>query len=220
LLIYGEKNVDIIDSSVYTTIIGIYGNYTNFTNTIINTTASACLTNLGSGKGLEAQMTDRAFCSSGGSSSGYGTLSSEHCAKVLSYFMFLSHSFPYLSKGPYISTGSGGYGYREGLENQGAGGGIIFIFSSTQVYTYNTQFLVEGGQVSGDYFVSAGSGGTLFLYTINLVGSNTTFSAAGGASYNNNGSGAGGIVKISFLNSEFVVVESMWVNVSSGYQPQ
>ena len=42
--------------------------------------------------------------------------------------MFLSHSFPYLGRGPNISTGSGGYGYIEDQENQGAGGGIIFIF--------------------------------------------------------------------------------------------
>lgn len=134
--------------------------------------------------------------------------------------MFLSHSFPYLSKGPYLSTGSGGYGYREGLGNQGAGGGIIFMFSATEFYTYNSQFLVEGGQVSGNYFVSAGSGGTLFLYTLDLVGGYTNFSAAGGASYNNNGSGAGGIVKISFQNSSFYNDDSMWVNVSSGYQPK
>lgn len=73
--------------------------------------------------------------------------------------------------------------------------------------------------MSGNYFVSAGSGGTLFLYTLDLVGGYTNFSAAGGASYNNNGSGAGGIVKISFQNSSFYNDDSMWVNVSSGYQP-
>lgn len=117
--------------------------------------------------------------------------------------MFLSHSFPYLNKGPFLSTGSGGYGYREGLGNQGAGGGIIFMFSNTEFFAYKSKFMADGGAVSGNYYVSAGSGGTLFLYTKKLSGNFSNFSAAGGASYNNNGSGAGGIVKISFFDRDF-----------------
>lgn len=116
------------DSSIVATMFALYANSTYFRNSIINTTAQACLTNLGLGKGLQAQMQNKVYCSSGGSSAGYGTLSKGECSAPLQYFMFLSHSFPYLSKGPYLSTGSGGYGYREDLSNQGAGGGVIFIF--------------------------------------------------------------------------------------------
>ncbi len=58
--------------------------------------------------------------------------------------------------------------------------------------------MAAGGYVNGNYYVSAGSGGTIFLYTKILSGNYTNFSAAGGASFNNNGSGAGGIVKISY----------------------
>ena len=119
-------------SLITTTIIAIYSNVTNVTSSIVNTTASSCPTNLGLGKGLEAQISNKEYCSSGGSSAGYGTLSNAtNCSGVLQYFMFLSHSFPYLNKGPFLSTGSGGYGYREGLGKGGAGGGIIFLFSST-----------------------------------------------------------------------------------------
>jgi hypothetical protein len=75
------------------------------------------LTNLGLGKGLSSQLADNTNCSSGGSSVGYGSLSKPNCFTTLNYFMFLSHSFPYLNKGPFLATGSGGYGYREGLGN-------------------------------------------------------------------------------------------------------
>jgi hypothetical protein len=85
---------------------------------------------LGLGKGLEAQIANEGFCSTGGSSAGYGTMSSEKCVSVMQYFMFLTHAFPYLSKGPFLCTGSGGYGYRNLIDEQGSGGGIIFIYSS------------------------------------------------------------------------------------------
>lgn len=112
--------------------------------------------------------------------------------------MFLTHSFPYLSKGPYLCTGSGGYGYKDDIKNQGAGGGIIFIYSAQNFTTEDSQFLVEGGLINGNYNISAGSGGTIFLYTNILQGDNVNFSAAGGSCSNNNGSGAGGIIKISY----------------------
>lgn len=79
--------------------------------------------------------------------------------------MFLTHSFPYLSKGPFLSTGSGGFGYAEDLGHQGAGGGIIFLYSTTDFYSFKSNFLAAGGYVDGNYYVSAGSGGTIFLYT-------------------------------------------------------
>ena len=116
----------------------------------------------------------------------------------MQYFMFLTHSFPYLSKGPYLCTGSGGYGYKEDIKDAGAGGGIIFIYSSQSFSVHHSQFLVEGGLIDGNYNISAGSGGTIFLYTNILIGDYANFSAAGGSSTNNNGSGAGGIIKISY----------------------
>ena len=94
-------------------------------NTKINTSARACLTNTGIGRGTTIQY-QNTYCTSGSSSCGYGTLSdSELCSDIVQYFTFLSHSFPYMNKGPYLSTGSGGYGYN--LGESGAGGGIIFI---------------------------------------------------------------------------------------------
>lgn len=57
-------------------------------------------------------MSNQNYCSSGGSSGGYGTYSTPECVIILQYFMFISHSFPYLSRGASVSTGSGGYGYR------------------------------------------------------------------------------------------------------------
>lgn len=67
--------------------------------------------------------------------------------------------------------------------------------------------------------MSSGSGGTIFLYTTNFTGNDTNFSAAGGASKNNNGSGAGGIVKISYETTLNNISTNIWVNVSQGYQP-
>jgi hypothetical protein len=96
-----------------TTIIGIISNSTFVTNTVVSTSNSSCATNLGQGKGLDAQMSSGWYCGSGGSSAGYGTLSNSNCSNALQYFMFLAHAFPYLSKGPYLSTGSGGYGYNQ-----------------------------------------------------------------------------------------------------------
>ncbi len=73
-------------------------------------------------------MPNKTYCSLGGSSAGYGILSDINCGVVMQYFMFLSHSFPYISKGPYLATGSGGYGYMENIGNLGAGGGIVGLF--------------------------------------------------------------------------------------------
>lgn len=41
--------------------------------------------------------------------------------------MFLTHAFPYSAIGPFLTTGSGGYGYA--LNDRGAGGGIIFMYT-------------------------------------------------------------------------------------------
>ena len=115
--------------------------------------------------------------------------------------MFLSHAFPYLSKGPSLATGSGGYGYISNQKNEGAGGGIIFIYSNQALVAENSSFLAKGGSSYGDNFYSAGSGGTVFVYSESLVGGNSTFSVSGGMSENANGSGSGGSIKISFNES-------------------
>ena len=111
--------------------------------------------------------------------------------------MFLSHSFPYISKGPYLSTGSGGYGYNQGKE--GAGGGIIFIFAKDNLLMADSNAEASGGSVDVDDMLSAGSAGTIFVSANTIYGYGmSNISAQGGNSSNNNGSGAGGLVKVSF----------------------
>ena len=63
--------------------------------------------------------------------------------------MFLTHSFPYMEKGRRINTGSGGYGYNNyrNIKN-GAGGGIIYIFSKETLDIENTNLEAVGGEVS------------------------------------------------------------------------
>ena len=59
----------------------------------------------------------------------------------------------------------------------------------------------SGGSVGVNDMLSAGSGGTIFISANTIAGYNwTNISATGGNSSNNNGSGAGGLVKISFVN--------------------
>ena len=95
----------------------------------LNATAQSCKTNSGIGRGTTIQY-QNSYCTSGSSSCGYGTLSNPTvCSNIVQYFLFLSHSFPYMSKGAKLSTGSGGYGYSPMKTNNGAGGGIIFILA-------------------------------------------------------------------------------------------
>ena len=50
-----------------------------------------------------------------------------------------------------------------------------------------------------DDMLSAGSGGTIFISSEEMIAyGRTNISATGGNSTNNNGSGAGGLVKISY----------------------
>lgn len=104
----------------------------SFINSFINTTARACRTNMGSGHGLIIQV-QQDFCSSGSAGAGYGLTSNfadDPCYEILEYFMFLTHSFPYMNKGPTLSTGSGGYGYNYFQNSlKGAGGGIVYVFA-------------------------------------------------------------------------------------------
>ena len=173
-------------------------------DSVLNTTGWGCERNTGLGKGLVIELEGDQYCCSGSSSSGYGVISNEECEKIMQYFLFLAHAFPYMSKGPYLATGSGGYGY---VPNslQGAGGGIIFMFSLDSTVTNNSIFLADGGDVNEDEHLSAGSGGTIFLYTYFLEGTCSNFSAMGGSSYNQNGSGGGGIIKMSFEEHYFEV---------------
>lgn len=100
-----------------------------FNDSSLNTSAQSCRTNAGIGRGTTIQYLNT-YCTSGSSSCGYGSISNASlCADIVQYFMFLSHSFPYISKGPYLSTGSGGYGYSLNGSRAGAGGGIVFILS-------------------------------------------------------------------------------------------
>jgi hypothetical protein len=56
--------------------------------------------------------------------------------------------------------------------------------------------------VSANDNLSGGSGGTIFMTSTSIYGYGlNNISAAGGSSYNNNGSGSGGLVKISYQYS-------------------
>lgn len=57
----------------------------------------------------------------------------------------------------------------------------------------------SGGSVDVDDMLSAGSAGTIFVSANTIYGYGmSNISAQGGNSSNNNGSGAGGLVKVSF----------------------
>lgn len=78
LVIFGHMEVQIWDSSITRSVLSIYSEgIIQVKNSIINCSSASCLSNLGLGKGLEAQVANDGTCSSGGSSAGYGTLSSE-----------------------------------------------------------------------------------------------------------------------------------------------
>jgi len=77
--------------------------------------------------------------------------------------MFLSHSLPYINKGPYLSTGSGGYGYGGNDPRSGAGGGIIFILAYKELMIVSSNLSASGGSVGTDDPLSAGSAGTIFI---------------------------------------------------------
>lgn len=185
----------------------------------INTTAQSCKTNSGLGRGSVIQYKNT-YCTSGSSSCGYGSISnSSLCSDIIQYFLFLSHSFPYISKGPYLSTGSGGYGYNPNSNGRGAGGGIIFIFSENTFEIDSSIIAASGGDAYSDDPISAGSGGTIFI-TAKFINSTNlnNISAAGGNSYNSNGSGAGGLIKISYQNASLIPEYSLWININEGIQ--
>lgn len=134
-----------------------------FNESTLNSSAQSCRANTGIGRGTNIQYLNT-YCTSGSSSCGYGSISNASlCADIIQYFMFLSHSFPYISKGPYLSTGSGGYGYSQNGSRSGAGGGIIFILSEENISLNDSNILAAGGNVGVNDMLSAGSGGTIFI---------------------------------------------------------
>ncbi len=113
----------------------------------LNSSARSCKTNTGRGRGTTIQYQNM-YCTSGSSSCGYGSISNYGvCEDIVKYFMFLSHSMPYISKGPYLSTGSGGYGFTPPDSLGGAGGGIVFIFAEENASMNTSNILAEGGSV-------------------------------------------------------------------------
>lgn len=186
----------------------------------INTTGRSCGTNTGIGRGTTIQY-QNTYCTSGSSSCGFGSISnSVLCADIVQYFMFLSHSFPYISKGPYLSTGSGGYGYAPADPRSGAGGGLVFILVEDTLEMEEVHIEASGGSVGEGDLLSAGSGGTIFMSCNYLVAyGNSNVSAAGGNSTNNNGSGAGGMVKMSYKDGSIDTNGALlWVNINEGVQ--
>ena len=126
--VYASDSINMVDTSIQTVSLFVtsLGNMSKI-RSVTNASARSCRTNTGIGRGTTIQYLNN-YCTSGSSSCGYGTVSNtKHCIDIVQYFMFLSHSFPYISKGPYLSTGSGGYGYN--LGKNGAGGGIIFLLA-------------------------------------------------------------------------------------------
>jgi hypothetical protein len=102
---------------------------------------------MGAGRGLVVQ-TQQNFCSSGSAGAGYGLKSNSTCDSILQYFMFLTHAFPYMKKGPQLYTGSGGYGYNNFRNSQkGAGGGVIYIFTKTDILLHSSNISASGGTV-------------------------------------------------------------------------
>ena len=184
-------------------------------NSRLNTSGSSCRTNSGLGRGSVIQY-QNTYCTSGSSSCGYGSISNYTlCFDIIQYFLFLSHSFPYISKGPFLSTGSGGFGYNMNLSGRGSGGGIIFMLAEDTIILNGCQILASGGDVYVNDTISAGSGGTIFIFSKNLTGMNlNNISAGGGNSYNNNGAGGGGLVKISYANvNQTMNRDSLWINI-------
>lgn len=187
---------------------------------VLNTTGQSCKTNAGLGRGAIIQY-NNSYCTSGSSSCGFGVISNVTlCGDIIQYFLFLSHSFPYINKGPYLSTGSGGFGYNPELNNgRGAGGGIIFMLSKNYLLLESSQILASGGNVEMNDSLSAGSGGTIFITAKDIVGLGpNNISATGGNSGNNKGGGSGGLIKISFLTVYYNVTYSLWVDINQGYQ--
>ena len=154
---------------------------------------------MGAGRGLIIQQQQNSFCYCGSAGAGYGLVSNDTCQPLLEYFMFLTHSFPYMKMGPALTTGSGGYGYNYFNNSEtGAGGGIVYIFAKGSIYLYKANITASGGDVYENSSLSAGSGGAVYVYSEYLGGNKTNISAFGGSSYNNRGAGSGGMVKISY----------------------
>jgi hypothetical protein len=195
-------------------------------DSLVNTSARSCPANSGRGRGTNIQY-QNTYCTSGSSSCGYGAISNAAlCSNVVEYFMFLSHSLPYISKGPFLSTGSGGYGYSSDKDAmRGAGGGIVFILADDTLAVDTSYMEAAGGSVGVEDQLSAGSGGTVFVSSQTLYSYGFSYiSVEGGNSSNNNGSGAGGMVKMSYTNYPNRGSRSedsdnvLWVNVNSGIQ--
>lgn len=78
--------------------------------------------------------------------------------------------------------------------------------------------MASGGSVDINDSLSAGSGGTIYLYSDSFTGEKSTILVNGGASLNNKGAGAGGIVRITFNQKKLIPHNKVWINVSQGYQ--
>jgi hypothetical protein len=130
LFLFSFNHLDILDTSVVgVSMLAVSMRNIKILRSNLNATAQSCKTNSGIGRGTTIQY-QSSYCTSGSSSCGYGTLSNPTaCSNIVQYFLFLSHSFPYMSKGAKLSTGSGGYGYSPMKTNNGAGGGIIFVLA-------------------------------------------------------------------------------------------
>jgi hypothetical protein len=219
-LLSATENIQFENSSISSvSTIVLASNGIALNQSLINSTARSCKTNFGPGRGAVVQF-NNSYCTSGSSSCGFGVLSNfTLCENTVQYFLFLSHSFPYISKGPYLSTGSGGYGYNLNQDGRGAGGGIVFIYAGLNIVLEESIIEARGGNVNLQDELSAGSGGTIFVTSKNITGvGRNIVAASGGNSSNNKGAGGGGLVKISFVNSTETPPGSLFVNIYQGIQ--
>ncbi len=130
VFLFASNNIQIIDSQLISVAFALISlNNIALQASSLNATAQSCRTNTGIGRGANIQYLNT-YCTSGSSSCGYGVISNQDlCYDIVQYFLFLSHSYPYISKGPYLATGSGGYGYSPMNSLNGGGGGIIFMLA-------------------------------------------------------------------------------------------
>jgi hypothetical protein len=212
VILLSESSAVMLDSSILTsTALVVCSDFVMNAQSIINTSSLGCQSNFGAGRGLN--ITSGANCSNSGASSsgygGYGT-NNETCWQSLQFFQFILHSFPYgIIENPMVS-GSAGSNPNNQCQQQSAGGGIVVIQSANSSELSGT-INVNGG-MSMNPQCSAGSAGSINIFTGFLFG-NGNLSAQGGASINNtNGEGSGGFIKLLAFNSLFTGI----VDLSAG----
>lgn len=109
-------------------------------------------------------------------------------------------------------TGSGGS--NPNGQCFGTDGGGVILIQTAQSLILNGTLDVSGAGANGPSVCSAGSAGSINVFTTNLYGVGSAISA-GGASYNQSGEGSGGWIKIYTL--QYTKFDGL-LNISGGYR--